>query len=218
MYGLNPRPKKRPTFLMVICILTFVGAGLGTLGGLANLATAGMTRSSIDLIQKMKKNADEGKTPVPFDDSLFQSLMIPDSLMGDSLSPDEQAVKDSIQSIFNTPNEQVRKSTEVMEHLLGDVDGLLEKTVKYAYHLAFAALIGNLLCLFGGIMMFKMKKMGFFVYITGHVVEKAIPLALLGGIASNGLMGSMMMFFSVIMWFFALAFIVMYALNLKHMD
>ncbi len=218
MYGLNPQPKKRPTFLLVICILTFIGAGLGTLGGLANLATAGMTRSSIDLLKNMKKNADEGKTPVPFDDSLFQSLMIPDSLMGDSLSQNEQAIKDSIQNMFNKPNEQLRKSAEVVEHILGDVDGLLEKTVKYAYHLAFAALIGNLLCLFGGLMMFKMRKMGFFVYITGHVVEKGIPLALIGGFATGGLMGGMMVFFSVIMWFFALAFIIMYALNLKNME
>jgi hypothetical protein len=46
-------PAKRPQFLTVLCILTFIGAGLGLLGGFWNLIKAPTALEEIESIQSM---------------------------------------------------------------------------------------------------------------------------------------------------------------------
>ncbi len=71
-------------------------------------------------------------------------------------------------------------------------------------------IISNLFTLFGGVMMWKLKKQGFYLYVTGIVILIACPLMVMGkflGILSA--IGS---------GFFGVVFIIMYAVNLKEMN
>ncbi|MBN1118726.1 MAG: hypothetical protein JXA77_16060 [Bacteroidales bacterium] len=79
-------------------------------------------------------------------------------------------------------------------------------------HLTELAIV-NLLCsaiaLFGVIKMWQLKKYGFYLFVGGKVVIIITPMILIGG-----LVGSMTLFGAI----FPIAFIVMYAVNLKAME
>lgn len=74
-----------------------------------------------------------------------------------------------------------------------------------------ASVVGVLLCLFGSIMMWKLNKKGYFVYIAGQV----LPIIGTFAFAIPGAsMGAMTYVMALI---FPILFIVLYGLNLKHM-
>jgi hypothetical protein len=111
------------------------------------------------------------------------------------------------------------------QSVLGDID--IAGMQKIQNWVNIISLLASVLCLTGAIIMFKMKKVGFLPYVLGHVV------AIYGGYLSIGLVkkmaamfpvqgaGDMMalaggigMIFTVII---AIAFIIMYGVNLKHL-
>ena len=95
----------------------------------------------------------------------------------------------------------------------GMVSGLQEtmiKAVENAVPNLIIGLICSLLCLYGALQMWKLKKMGFFIYSIGEVTP-AISAFLLGG---GGLIGGAGAVFALII---AIVWIVLYAVNLKHM-
>ncbi len=53
---------QRPTFLLVLCILTFIGSGWGTLSNLFSVFTAGLTDSSMQMehYSSMLNGMDQG--------------------------------------------------------------------------------------------------------------------------------------------------------------
>ncbi len=74
-------------------------------------------------------------------------------------------------------------------------------------------LIGTLcplLCVFGAMQMWKLKKMGYFIYVAGEVIP-AIAGFILGG---GGMFGSMGAAVGLII---ALIWVVLYGLNFKHL-
>lgn len=123
---------KRPGFLTVLCILTFIGSGLGVLGSLLLLVGAGAILSFLDS----------------------------------------------------------------MGGAAGTGGGM-------GYIIALLILAAA--SLFGAIQMWKLKKMGFFIYAGAGVVGIVLPL----------LFG---MGFSTVGAIITIAFIVMYYLNVKHMS
>jgi len=160
--------KKRPTFLTVLCILTFVGSGYGIITGLIGF-------TGLNDVETQLNNATIGN---PFAEEVFDSLDVA-----------------RIQGIQNLAN------------ILG--------------------LVASILCLSGALIMFKMKKIGFAPYVLGQgaaiystyvamsvlsEMKAIMPVQEMGDMMS--LMGGAVMVFVVI---FALAFIVMYGLNLKHL-
>lgn len=146
---------KRPAFLMVLCILTFVGSGLGIFGAIINLLTT-------------------------------------DLFTGQSASAFSQ--------LGNTP--------------FGDVN--LEEMMKYSKYSQILNLVACLFCLAGAIIMFKLKKAGFYLYVVGALV--AILGAFVGTRGLNsGFFASMGALVIVISILINGAFVVMYGLNLKHM-
>ena len=152
-------PAKLPGFLKVLCILTFVGAGIGVITGLINLVQA------------------------PFALEKFQQTQ---DLMGD------------------------------MEGMPGGgfMSSMMDGAYQAALHampLAIAALTANLVCLFGALMMWKRKKIGFFAYIAGQTVGIAVPIALVG---FSGIFGGIMAAVAI----FPVIFVIMYALNFKHLS
>lgn len=152
-------PAKLPGFLKVLCILTYVGAGLGLIGGLYNLAKAPFALEQYEMMQDMTGNM-EGMPGGGF----MSSMM----------------------------------------------DGAYQAAM-HALSLAITTVVANLLCLFGALMMWKQKKVGFFAYTGGQLLGIIVPIVLVG---FSGMFGGIMALGAI----FPIAFIIMYALNLKHMS
>lgn len=91
-----------------------------------------------------------------------------------------------------------------------------EEMVRWTTYSNWANLIGSALCLTGALMMWKLKKIGFFLYIPGWIIPVvisafAMKYMMTGMLASFGAVGV------VINIIFAGGFIVMYGLNYKHL-
>jgi hypothetical protein len=142
----NTNATQVPSFLKVLCILTWVGSGIGLITGIIGL----MATSSVSSL-------DYGNS--------------------------------TVNSALGAAN-----------------------TIQYVN------LICVILCIVGAVMMWQLKKAGFFIYIVGELVPLIASLILLGGLSSvAGPFGGAMAAGAFIGALFPIAFIVMYALNLKHL-
>lgn len=121
------KTKQRPVFLTVLCILTFIGSGLGVLFGLLALVASG------------------------YIDSLASSIPGMSSMLGDNMF------------------------TSIMAFLLSGAS------------------------LYGAIMMWQLKKMGFYIYAGAQVVMLIVG-------------------FSVFTLIFTALWVTLYYLNVKHME
>jgi hypothetical protein len=155
--------KKLPPFLKVLCILTFVGAGVGILGAIYAMFMQGFTL-------RMLENSSNAYQSNPF-----------------------------LKAFDNTEYISVLKKW-------GQINNLL-------------ALLGSGLCLFGALMMWKMKKSGFFLYVSGQILPFIGLYGLMGGILPNssGPLAGFVVFGQVVGVIFPLAFVIMYGLNYKHL-
>lgn len=108
------------------------------------------------------------------------------------------SVSESITSEFNDPS---------VDSAIASMDPLVKNGTLY-YILSLVACV---LCLVGVIMMWKLKKSGFFIYLVGEIAPIILPFILLGGFGALG-------FFSIILSFVPIAFIIMYALNYRHLS
>lgn len=100
----------------------------------------------------------------------------------------------------------MEKTEEVMKQASNMVSP--EKIKKYA----LGSMITNLLTLFGAFMMFRLKKIGFWIYLLGTVAFAAVPLWVYG--LSNPLAYGMGMLFAGV----GVVFVLLYARNLKYMS
>jgi hypothetical protein len=157
---------KRPQFLTVLCVLSFIMCGLGLLGGIYNLVSRTPEKMA-EGVEKMREFSPE---------------------MADQMEQQMIAMQDS--------------SWMKVEPYLN--------------------LIFVLVSLLGVIMMWNLNKKGFYIYIVGELW--AYIALLIGGKAAMDMMGSMggmvqgaAMMMMVLMFILDAAFIVMYAMNLKHM-
>lgn len=149
-------PKKRPTFLTVLCILSFVAAGFTIIGGI--IGYLGMAA-----VEGMAGGMAEGM----------------EGAMGEAMAG--------------------------MESMPGMEEAMA--LWKYAKVLLIAGSLLTILGLVGVIMMWKLKKMGFYIYTGAQVLGIIVPVVI-AGMAAMSWLGV----------FFSVAFIVMYGLNLKHMS
>ncbi len=146
------KPAKLPVFLKVLCILTFVGSGMGILGALMNLLLKGF----------LEKTANQ-------------------------------------------------------THGLYDAMGVnVEEMLRWQMYSNIANLLGSLLCLFGALMMWRLKRVGFYLYVPGNLIPLivsffAINHVIGGPFAGFGIAGVAL---GSIFYF---AFIVMYGVNYKHL-
>ena len=139
----------RPAFLKVLCILTWVGSGIGLISGIITILGA---------------------------------------------SAYENVVND-----------------------LGDAS--LNGTMENMKMIQYAGLACTVLCIIGSVMMWQLKKAGFFIYLIGEVAPLVLSFILLGSLASTGgpVTGGIAAAAGVIGAIFPVAFVIMYAANLKHM-
>ncbi len=150
---INETPK-RPQFITVLCILTFIGSGLAFIGAIWGYFSI---KASAAVLQTMG------------------------TAQGDTY---------------------------------GMMSGMQETMIKAVENAVPNLIIGLLcaaLCLYGALQMWKLKKIGFFIYSVGEITP-AIAGFFLGG---GGLIGGAG---AVVGLLFAIVWIVLYAVNLKHMN
>lgn len=160
--------KKRPNFLTVICILSFVGCGLVFLTSIYSL-------------------------------------------------------------IHNTP-ENIEKSIEQVRQIKPEMADQMEQNMlmmqesTYAKIAPYLSFVYLLLSFLGVLMMWKLNRKGFYIYIAGELLPYVPALfmgkemmAMMGGGMNSGFMQTMITVAAVLVILFDLVFIGMYAANLKYM-
>ena len=148
----QPAKKERPTFLTVLCILSFIGVGIVVISNIVALIGGGVSKAILE------------------------------------------------------SSEEVMEAMEAVEEV--PVVESVTKIVSNVSTMAAINLIAALVVLVGVIMMWSLKKTGYYIYIVGEIAP-VIALIVLGG-----LLGGFMAIFSS---FIAILFIVLYGLNVKHM-
>lgn len=172
-YDFEQEPRVRPTFLTVLCILTFIGSGWSIITSASSYFTAEKTVKTF--------STSFGKNGM---DSLAQ---------GDSTRKIEP--KDSAGYNMGL---KIGKSVKAML----TVDKIKKKSL--------GDFIAGLFTLGGALLMWRLKRKGFYLYIVGIAIGIALPFYLYGndlltiGISSFGA-------------FFGLLFIALYAVNIKSM-
>lgn len=164
----NPFEEKsiqRPTFLMVLCILTFIYSGWGVLSNLFSLFTANLMSGAVDIEQYS-------------------------SMVGNM---EEQGISSFLSGFMNS-------SIEV-----------LQATIMHAREIAVMQLILSVVSLVGAILMFQLKRLGFYFYTAAQI----LMLFVMPYFAGFTIVVIMAIAFGAI---FNILFIILYALNLKSMN
>jgi hypothetical protein len=153
--------KKRPTFLLVLCILSWVNGAFSILGE-------------------------------------FYAYIAPDTL--------KAVLKDQIAQNQKAAN---KSQGFMQEFYLSTVDYLKVQIANFQpFHLS--NLVLAIVSVFAVYQMFRYKRSGFFLYTFAQVLMLIIPLIF---IVNTATVAS-----AVMLGIFAIAFIIMYAVNLKHME
>jgi hypothetical protein len=163
----NTAPAKRPVFLTVLCILTYVGTGIGLISVLIAFS------SNTDVEESMR--AMEGLRSTPFS-SDFQSVL--------------------------------------------DID--IEKINRTQSFINILGLCTGLACLAGALLMWNLKKIGYYIYLLGHVSAITAGYFTMSifdemNTMSFGLASMMGVLTFVFILIFSAAFIIMYGVNFKHL-
>lgn len=87
---------------------------------------------------------------------------------------------------------------------------MAEKAAENAKQIGYANIILSLLSLFGVWQMWNLKKSGFWMYLLASVASLLVPVFFLGG-------GMMTLLSLGIGGFITIVFVILYAVNLKHM-
>ena len=158
-------PKKRPDFLTVICILTFIGSGFGIINNVTNYLNA-------DVLTEMGKQAiDQNREKVDSESSGEGKKLADQMMSGASAMMDKKKLKQN--------------------YLL--------------------TVLSNIMTLAGALLMFRLRKSGYWLYVAGIVVLVATPVVIFG--TGNLLSMSITMLFAAI----GILFIILYSLQLKHL-
>jgi hypothetical protein len=156
-------PKERPTFLTVLCIISFVGLGLKILNSFSGMIFGLFTSRFEPFIREnINQNLDYGDIP-----------------------------------------EQIR-------FFVVDSFNIVYKAMERATPMSLVTLVLAVTALFGVIMMWKLRRAGFYLYTGSKIFILMVPFLFLG-----------LNFFTLIAVsiasFFAIIFIILYAVNIVHM-
>lgn len=156
---------RRPTFLVVLCILTFVGSGWNILANLFYLFTANMLDGTINIEQN---SAVVGELESQGIDSFFSGYW------NSSL-------------------------------------GLMQAGMQYAREMVIFRLVFNVFALSGAILMFQLKRWGFYFYVAAQI----LLLFMLPYFAGFHLTVLIKMLLAGLV---SCVFIALYAVHLKYMN
>ncbi|RUT77942.1 hypothetical protein [Ancylomarina longa] len=158
-------PKKRPTFLTVLCILSLIGSGgLGLIYSAYQYVTFDTTYTTE--MEKMETAMDQ------FNDADIDSGFLYNSVQNNII--------------------RLKATAENLDLITG------------------ANCLFAIISLIGVFMMFKLKKNGFYVYTFANLFWLLVPLALIDfdAMLTNTMIGAG----------FTVLFVILYAVNLKHME
>lgn len=156
---------QRPTFLTVLCILTFIGSGWGIVTGISSYFTA---------------NAAAGVA--------------------------QAAMEDAREKIENETSNAGSQMAEKM--LAGVSDMYTPERIKKNALFSIAASVFTLL---GAILMFGLKKTGYWTYILGTLIGIIAPFVVFGG-------GNLITIISSsAIAFVGIIFVILYGLNFKYL-
>ena len=99
-----------------------------------------------------------------------------------------------------------RKGNFFGKAMMGSVSKIM--TVENIRKTAIGAIISGIITLLGAILMWQLKRRGFYIYVVGNVVSLLVPFYLYG-------FNSLSFGISFFSGFFGLLFIALYALNFK---
>jgi hypothetical protein len=150
----------RPTFLTVLCVLTFIGSGWGIFNGISSYTNADVAAGLIG--EQFERAQDE---------------------------LENQEGAEGIGKIFDSVN-------EAMEPEKIRSSGI-------------ASIVSNILTLVGALLMWGLRKTGFYVYVIGAIAAIIAPIMIYQGFVGAAAAGATA--------FFGIIFIVLYFLNLKHL-
>ena len=156
-------PRKRPTLLTVLCILSFVFGAWGVVSSLMSMMNPA---GDVEKVQAQMEEAMEGMEGLGADHPMARMM--------------EQGMESAI------------------------------RAAEQAVPMGIANLILTIAGLLGVWMMWNLRKQGFYIYTLASIAGLAVPFIFLGG----GLITLLAVGFG---GFIALVFIILYALNLKHM-
>ncbi|MBX3256913.1 MAG: hypothetical protein KF862_22440 [Chitinophagaceae bacterium] len=160
-----PAKPKRPTFLTVLCILTFIGSGFGIINGTSSYLTA---------------DAAAGVAQAAMEDA-----------------------REKIENESSNPGAQIAEKM-----LAGASDMFTPENIKKN---ASFSIVASVFTLIGAILMFGLKKTGYWSYILGTLIGIVAPFVVYGGgnlltiLTSSGIA------------FIGVLFVVLYGLNFKHL-
>lgn len=202
---------KRSIFLTVLCVLTFIGSSLFIIKGLGDLLFSGVSSQFFQVInEKSKKALTPPLEDVFVDSSLSESTdyMDIDSLeiVEDEFSEELDSIIEEIEPGFNqnTYNPARDFAQSIIDNLVADL------TLENIKNNAYASILASILTLLGAIMMWKLRKIGFWVYVLGTVIGIVAPLLIFPG-------NIIAVVFSVALSLIGIIFIVLYAINKKQL-
>ena len=161
----------RPMFLTVLCILTWIGSGIGVLSGLFSVLT----------YSKATKQMQESGAKL-------------------------QDLSDELDSAPSSGDAGEEMAKSMMKGVAEGMDGMIE----WANTINWINIGVAVLCIIGAVLMWKLKRTGFFLYTAATVISVVTPIALMG---SNFLTLMSVAFGG----FFGLIFIILYGVNFKHL-
>ena len=201
---------KRPTFLTVLCILTFIGSGWAIFSAITAYNTAertiGVFTDSIMSSKEITRAKNDTLIMEPKTDTFAVGDSLKDSVAGnDSLEVDDDNLNENG---VDTTSASYQMGKSLGAKLKDNVMDML--TVDKMKHSAIGSFIAALFTIAGAFFMFRLRKPGFYLYIIGIAIGIAVPFYIYSG---NLLAIGLASFSS----FFGLIFIALYALNLKSM-
>jgi len=153
---------KRPMFLQVLCILTFVSCGLTLLTSLWGIFTAGMQERNLQRMNRISQQQD-------------------------------------------------------MPEIMDKMSEAMEKSHDWLVIGNYLSLGNVLICFLGAMLMWRLRKPGFYIYTFGQILPWISFYGLYTSYQNVPFMGPVMLISSFLGILISAGFIVMYGLNLKHM-
>ena len=156
---------KRTTFLTVLCVLTFIGSTIGVISNISNILTADVSSKMIETMGNSideaveSNNSQEESTIQDVSDTLLDVNDILDSTTSEMTEAEmiesgEQVIEDVA---TNAENKSAEAAANMMKSLVG---GINAESIK---NNAYASILAAVLTLIGAIMMWKLRKIGFWI-------------------------------------------------------
>lgn len=106
---------------------------------------------------------------------------------------------------------------EDMPEIVGNVQQGFAKMMEWTTTSHYLALGNVVICLAGALLMWRLKKVGYFIYIFGQILPFISLVGMYSAVQDIPILGFSMIIGGVFAAIFSIAFIIMYGLNVKHM-